>query len=94
MSSEEPYHHPDHSVTPRTHSHSRNKQHETKTQNIDTTTHIVPLRSRVAAGFRHKPPRHIKMTVCTGQKKSCATILITASHQEPIVTHATSSTKR
>jgi hypothetical protein len=62
MPAEEPYHHADHNVTPRNYSHSRNKQNANR-----TTTDIVKLRSRVAAGLRHKPSRNIKVTVCTGQ---------------------------
>jgi riboflavin biosynthesis pyrimidine reductase len=39
------------------------------------TTDNVPLRSRVAAGVRHKPPRHIEVTSHTRPQKGCVAIL-------------------
>jgi hypothetical protein len=41
------------------------------------TTYLVPLRSRIAAGVRHKPPRHIKATALACQQKGCVAILVT-----------------
>jgi hypothetical protein len=73
---EELWHHPNHNAIPRKHSQQLSKHQDRST----ATTDIVPLRSRVAAGFRHKPPRNIKVTVHARHQKSCATILITQRH--------------
>jgi SOS-response transcriptional repressor LexA len=46
------------------------QQGSTKTTTAATTTHGVPLRSRVAAGVRCKPPRNIEVTVLACQQRS------------------------
>jgi hypothetical protein len=46
-----------------------------------SATNIVPLRSSIAASVRHKPPRHIDVTVRTCQQKRRPTILL--AHEKP-----------
>jgi SOS-response transcriptional repressor LexA len=48
----------------------------TITSTETATTDFVSLRSRIAAGVRHEPPRHIEVTVRTCSQKGCVTILI------------------
>jgi hypothetical protein len=42
---------------------------------VTERTDIAPLRSRIAAGVRHEPPRHIEVAVRTCSQKGCVTIL-------------------
>jgi hypothetical protein len=46
-----------------------------------SATNIVSLRSSIAAGFRHKPPRHINVTLLACHKKRRPTILL--AHEKP-----------
>jgi hypothetical protein len=61
-------------------SRDQNKTKRNSSQRVTERTYLVSLRSRIAAGDRHKPSRHIKMAVITCQQKRCSTILITTPH--------------
>jgi hypothetical protein len=58
------------------------------TRSIITVTDIVPLRSRIAAGLRHKPPRNIDVTVAARHQKRRVAIL-----RQHIATHTTATIK-
>jgi hypothetical protein len=46
-----------------------------------SATNIVPLRSSIAAGVRHKPPRHIEVTIRTCSQQRCVTVLLVHEKQ-------------
>jgi hypothetical protein len=52
-----------------------------ETTTAATITDVVPLRARVAADVRDKPPRNIEATVATCQQKSCVAPLVTTRRQ-------------
>jgi hypothetical protein len=56
------------------------QRNHTVTSTETATTDTVSLRSRIAAGLRHKPSSHIEVTVRTCQQKGCAIKLIAARY--------------
>jgi hypothetical protein len=70
--------HPDHNTTPNTASSLTAQQRNAGKTAATATTDIAPLRSRIAAGVRHKPSRNIKVTLRRCNQKGCTAILITA----------------
>jgi hypothetical protein len=48
------------------------------TDNRQPTTNIIPLRSHVAAGVRHKPLYYVEVTLDTCQQKGREATLMTA----------------
>jgi hypothetical protein len=82
----------DHSM-PRNTKHRRSRHNRTAT--ATATTDGVPLRARVAAGVRHKPPCNVEVTARTCQQKGCATILITTCHQaHTVIAHRDGTAKQ
>jgi hypothetical protein len=54
---------------------------DTDTAAHKSATNIAPLQSSIAAGVRHKPPRHIEVTIRTCHQKRRPTILL--AHEKP-----------